>query len=32
MLYVIIILIVAGVIAFYMGPRTPVNTDFSFDP
>lgn len=32
MLYVIIILIVAGVIAFYMGPRTPVNTDISFDP
>lgn len=31
-LYVIIVLIVAGVIAFYMGPREPVNTDISFEP
>jgi esterase/lipase len=29
---VILVLIIAGAIVFYMGPRTPVSTEISFDP
>lgn len=30
--YAIVVLIIAGAVLFFMGPRTPVSTEISFDP